>query len=132
MEGLVAVSLIAGCKAEKPSIVGEYEGTYSRTSHHQVNDLVISFEQGKVYFKFTGKTYSCSGEQEYLPPSGHGEYKVVDNKLILTDKAYRTANFDWTLVLNGEFDCTHKEGTLKLQQYNEKTNRYHKIVLEKK
>lgn len=150
LEGLVAVSLIAGCKAEKPEkpdIAGKWEGTYSRTSHRQVEDLTISFEEeGKIYFAFTDTyiakekgeppveygTYKCIGEQQYLPPSGHGEYKIVDNKIILEDKAFRIANFDWTLVLNGEFDYMYKDGVLGLKQHDKKTNRYHNIILKKK
>ena len=136
LEGIViwSISLVYNCNKNPinslTSIIGEYKGTYSRISNYRSNNPFI--EKGPINFKFVEKTYSCGGEMRYLPPSGSGEYKIVNDKIILKDTGRHTAEFDWTLILNGEFNFIfNNNNSLRLYQYDGKYDRYHDIFLTK-
>ena len=80
------------------------DGTY-------VGIFTIKLEDGQtktggVTFTFNGNSYSCNPEKLYLPPSGEGSFHVIGQVLRLKDTALHTAEFDWTLILNGDTALT--------------------------
>jgi len=86
-------------------------------------------DSGPATFIFTDTSYSCWGEKYLLPPSGGGKYSIIDDKMVLNDTSYHTAEFDWTLILNGEFDYWFDGKNLRLEQSDRAHNRRHKILL---
>jgi len=78
-----------------------YNGTYSIT--HNFNTGSSFTESGPVTFIFTDTSYHCYGEEYLLPPSGGGEYSIIGEIMVLNDMVPHTAEFNWTLILNGEF-----------------------------
>ena len=123
--------LLTGCdiEDEPPEIQGVYKGTYSRTEYFATDS--VSTREGPATFKFTGTDYSCYGEEFYLPPGGAGEYTISDSKIILIDLVGHTAEFDWSLILNGEFDYSFDGKNLILTQHDTKRGRFHRATLIK-
>ena len=108
---------------------GTYNGTYSIT-HHYNTDWALT-ESGPATFVFTDTSYSCYGEEYLLPPGGGGEYEIVGDVMVLNDMMNHIANFDWTLILDGEFDYRFDGNNLRLEQADAIHNRFHLISLVK-
>lgn len=126
--------LLGGCQiGNEPSrtqdLQGVWEGTYTRTDHFGTDSALT--QEGSATFRFTGTEYSCYGEEFYLPPGGAGNYRISDSKIILTDLAGHTAEFDWSLILSGEFDYSFDGKNLTLTQHDTKRERFHRATLTK-
>ena len=107
------------------SIDGTYRGTFTVTHG---SGLV---ESGVVTISFVGGQYTCSPEQKYLPPSGSGLYVIVADTIRLTDTAAHTAEFDWTLILNGSFSFQLNGSDVVLSQQDSEHQRYRRIDLNR-
>ncbi len=106
---------------------GCYKGTYSITHYYNTDSSFT--DSGPATFIFTDTSYSCWGENYLLPPSGGGKYSIIDDKMVLNDTAPHTAEFDWTLILNGEFDYWFDGKNLRLEQFDRAHNRHHKFLI---
>ena len=82
---------------------------------------------------FTGSTtvnilnngqYNCSGNANYIPAGGSGTFSKSDNKIIFEDINLWTANFDWNLVLNGEYDYLFDGNNLKLTAFKNNVGQF--------
>jgi hypothetical protein len=102
---------------------GTYQGTFTIT--HSTG-LVQS---GKVTFTFTDGRYTCVPETRYLPPSGAGSFVMGHNTISLTDTVPHTAEFDWTLILGGEFAVWSSGSHPILVQDDQKYQRHRTIDL---
>ncbi len=71
---------------------GTYSGTFTVTRGSEKNTRNTSL-------KLENGTYSCTTR-------GSGNYSVSNNKIIFNDENNWTADFDWNLILNGEYDYT--------------------------
>jgi hypothetical protein len=111
------------------SIEGVYKGTYSIT-YNVFADNQYSL-QGPVNFQFTKNTYRCEGKKQWLPPSGVGRYSYDPGFITLTDTVGHSADFDWTLILNGKFFIISNGNHLLLIRYDLRYNRKHEIELDK-
>lgn len=125
----VVIIFLYGCKEKsvQPNdtdcvLNGTYAGVFSLIQ----NENVLS---GNVTFFFKDTTYSCIPETALLPPTGGGKFEIAGNKIILTDMAVHTANFDWTLILNGEFSYTNRNNVIVMIQADTVHHRYRKIEL---
>ncbi|HSP88994.1 MAG TPA: hypothetical protein VLN45_12735 [Ignavibacteriaceae bacterium] len=104
---------------------GTYEGIFTIVESNN------STQSGKVTFTLSNNNYSSSPEKRYLPPAGGGAFQINKNKIFLEDKIIHTADFDWTLILNGEFEFTYDGVKLILTQNDLQFNRFRKIELIK-
>jgi hypothetical protein len=123
---LILILFFSACEEEGitlPLRNGTYVGTFSIKR----DDGAV--QAGGVTFTFRGNTYSCIPENLYLPPSGAGSYRLSGNTLTLTDTARHTAEFDWTLILNGDFTYSFDGNILTLIQDDIKYRRYRTIEL---
>lgn len=130
---LAGLLLLSGCQdnptaSDSVQIEGEYNGTFTITYH--VGTDSARTETGAVEFSFDDGRYDVDGEQRYLPPRGGGKY-TIGRSINLTDREFHTAEFDWSLILNGSFDYELKESTLTMTQLSEDRNRYREIVLQR-
>ena len=105
------------------SLDGTYRGIFTITHG---NGLV---ETGSVTFIFSGDRYSCMPEKQYLPPSGAGCFQLIGRTMKLMDTVAHTAEFDWTLILNGAFSFTYDGVHLVLVQQDEQHQRHRFIEL---
>lgn len=107
----------------RPIQAGDYVGTFSIRSENGTT------QSGLVTFRFRANTYSCIPEKVYLPPSGGGSYRLGDKSLTLTDTVMHTAEFDWTLILNGDFTYSNDGEKITLIQNDTAHRRYRTIEL---
>jgi len=86
-------------------------------------------QAGGAIFRFRTNTYSSTPEKLYLPPSGAGSYRLNGNTLTLTDTVPHTADFDRSLILNGDFTYFNDANKITLTQDDTKYRRYRTIEL---
>ena len=118
-----ACSDLAGSSSD---IQGTFQGTFTITHSTGVS------ESGIVTFTFSGGQYTCTPETQYLPPSGAGLFSRLDRTIWLKDTVAHTAEFDWTLILNGAFSVIYDGTHLVLAQNDVKYQRHRKIELTRK
>ena len=123
---IIVCAFCSGCD-EVPLNLAIRNGTYVGTFTIRQPDGTE--QSGGVTFIFNGERYSCFPEKYYLPPSGAGTCYSRGNTVTLTDNVAHTAEFDWTLILGGDFNFSFDGKTLTLTQNDTKYNRYRTIIL---
>jgi len=109
-----------------PEMEGSFEGTF--TISHSTG-LV---ETGSVTFTFIDNRYTCTPNTAFLPPSGSGTFVVEGNIICLADTVLHTAEFDWTLILTGEFSMLFDGTHMVLDQHDQKYHRHRRIDLRRR
>ena len=90
--------LSVGCNKPNKSIIeGKFKGKFN-----------VTYKSGKQSGKTTlillnGK-FSCSGNSDRIPAGGSGIYSFDDKTITFSDENIWTADFDWNLILNGQYD----------------------------
>jgi len=81
----------------KPIEEGTYSGTFTviYSSGKRTGTTTLSLENGK---------YICTGNSDRIPAGGSGDYSIKDNKITFNDVNFWTAEFDWNLILKGEYN----------------------------
>ncbi len=135
---LLAVALFAGCHdtVDTPAgssgvvINGDYSGAYTRVDGYSTaNPTTVT---GDVSLTVTDGHYQIAGKR-YAPPSGCGTLDVVPagDAVTLDDQCYHTAEFDWTLILNGTFTLTRDGWKIILEQVDATHDRMVRLELTK-
>lgn len=79
---------------------GTYAGTFQR---HTANGGQLS----NVTIIFSKNNWSGQSEFSKYPALCHGTYRNIEgNKINFENHCVWTAEFDWTLILSGEFEIT--------------------------
>jgi hypothetical protein len=122
---LVLTSLACdhGVDPIRPIQIGDYVGTFSIKAENGTT------QTGGVIFGFHPTKYICIPEKAYLPPSGAGSYRLDENTITLTDTVAHTAEFDWTLILNGDFTYSNDGNKITLIQNDIKYRRVRTLEL---
>lgn len=111
---LIGFILLSGCSEseEVPGLIelsGTYEGTftveYSNGGLSQSNPVTVSFSDN---------TFASTVGENRFPAGGSGKYELGVNSIIFTDDNIWTADFDWNLVLNGEYSVIVSENIITL------------------
>ena len=76
---------------------GTYKGTFTVTysSGTQTGQTTLELKNGK---------FSCSGNSNRIPAGGSGTYSLDNGKITFNDENFWTADFDWNLILSGQYD----------------------------
>lgn len=91
------------------SLEGRYAGTFSRTGM----DTVV------VEINFAGNAFEGQSTQSKYPAICHGSFELDKSKVIFNDSCVWTADFDWTLILSGEFSILFEdERNIKIWREN--------------
>jgi hypothetical protein len=130
---LLCSLFFAACNSTDPSPnpsirPGTYEGIFSITYFVGTDSASIVQSQTIFTFNDTGR-YTCDGDVRYTPPTGGGEYHVIDDSLLLKDLVPHTTEFDWSLILNGTFSIEQSGDTLILAQVDRSRSRDRHIVM---
>ena len=102
---LFIFAMIFGCDgSESPFDIfqGNYEGTFTRTSptaFYPPADVTLTLRDGK----FTGESNSPK-----YPAICKGTYRIDGDVIEFTNECVWTADFDWTLILNGKFTLSEQ------------------------
>ena len=111
---MVATLFIGGCDKSEDS--GSFNGTYKGIFELTNSDPTVDFMplKGDVSVTLSGKGYQSTANSNYAPAGGQGTYTAKRNEIVFTDTLFRTANFDWNLVLNGSYKVTRKADSVHL------------------
>jgi hypothetical protein len=111
---LVSVLALAGCDKEwfGKSIEGRYAGTFTRTGtgNTPTANVTLEFSNGK---------FSGASDMTTYPAICNGEYSTSGKWLNITNQCVFTANFDWTLIFNNEYQYELNGDNLRITRvYN--------------
>jgi hypothetical protein len=127
----IFLSLLIGCNEDPAGTSsaevidpGIYSGQFFFT---EKNDSIVS----TVQFTFAESTYTCVPQMLYHPPAGAGKYRMHGDSVELRDLSAHTANFDWTLILDGNFGFRRSGATITLSQKDDVRERTRRIELSK-
>jgi hypothetical protein len=108
--GLIGLSLLFfSCDKNDTNVTveeGVYSGTFSVKYSGGSNSGITTLELKN------GK-FTCTAGTNRFPAGGSGNYTVKNDKIIFEDVNFWTADFDWNLILNGEYDYTINGKKLK-------------------
>ena len=97
--------LILSCESDRKNDLRIQEGTYSGTFQRQIafgggGDIV------NVTITFSSDNWTGQGERDKYPALCHGKYNLDGQKIVFTNECVWTAEFDWSLILGGDYDFT--------------------------
>lgn len=109
---LLLIFGFSGCKKtiSNPEVIpnGTYFGTFQRN--------LISGKGQKANIRITFSSGKWNGQSDIAnyPALCHGTYKTEGNKVIIENECAFTANFDWSLILSGEYKLQTEGDTLTI------------------
>lgn len=89
----------AGCESDGDVRLpeGKYNGYFSRSSVDQDGT------PSEITLLFSGNTFQGSSATSKYPAICQGTYSIKGDKITFTNSCPWTADFDWTLILGGEY-----------------------------
>ena len=63
-------------------------------------------ESGTATLELKDGRYTCTGNPNRVPAGGSGSYTISNGKITFNAEGGWTADFDWNLILMGEYDYT--------------------------
>lgn len=87
---------------------GSYTGTFT-----------VEYSDGQSYSNpvtvtISGSHYSCTAGENHIPAGGHGTFTIDGSKITFRDELMWTADFDWNLILNGEYNFKIDGGEIEI------------------
>lgn len=119
------VTLLLACEEEKLNLAdGTYKGTFTVTysSGTQTGQTTLEIKNG---------VFTCTGNSSRIPAGGSGAFSVNKRTIAFSDKNFWTADFDWNLILNGDYNYTFNGSKLKLTKSSNGGTGYYEYDLEK-
>ena len=111
----MSLLVVLGCNDDETSAVppvleGTYEGTFERDDMR--SDVTLTLENGE---------FSGSSNKDRFPAICNGTYTQQDGQATFADVCVWTADFDWTLILSGEWDVqTTTDALIMLNENGDK------------
>ncbi len=108
---VLATSILLTVACKKPSTSAAISsGTYSGRFIYRSQNMAYQYKEAAVTITLAGQNYSSTGHSDYFPAGGTGTYAISDTaRITFNDTGAHTANFDWNLILNGDY-AYHYEG----------------------
>ncbi|GAA0878613.1 hypothetical protein GCM10009119_15810 [Algoriphagus jejuensis] len=107
----LSLFLLTGCGdgnlSNRRIPIGTYEGTFQRDwvwGEDSIANITLTFE---------GNRWSGTSNIAKYPALCRGNYSIEGDKITFQNECPWTADFDWTLVLSGEYDLTKSDKTLE-------------------
>jgi hypothetical protein len=96
-------------KQNLPIADGFYKGTFTLTSS-------TSMMSGDLTIEIKGDRFTASGNSNRIPAGGSGTWSLDPDKqlIVFQDENFWTADFDWSLILSGEFNYSFNGESLVL------------------
>ena len=116
---LTGLGLLAACKKQQQSTpipVGSYSG---RFIYDNTLALVPNHHESKVTVTFDGVNYTSSGGANRYPAGGSGSYTTGNNQITFNDINVWTADFDWGLILSGNYNYHYEGDTVVITKPND-------------
>ena len=100
---------IASCNKDGTgSVTGTYVSTFTVTypTHTATGNATVKLHRNGQF--------NCSRDTNNIPAGGSGTFTKTADKMAFKDINYWTADFDWNLILNGEYNFSLDGKNLKL------------------
>jgi hypothetical protein len=108
-EGIEDENKLAICFPSNDTIV--YKGTFERSS-------LSGVQTADVTLKFKDGVFVGNSSKQLFPAIGTGTVSSSNASTItFRNQSMWTANFDWTLILDGTFDVTAKGDSLRFSKF---------------
>jgi len=108
---LTLVITIVGCNKDddntETNVDGNYIGVFERDGN--TSDVELTFNNG---------TWNGASETEKFPALCNGTYSISGNAITFENTCPWTAEFDWTLILSGDWNYNLNGNTLVLIKTN--------------
>lgn len=118
---LILFILLAAFACEKENITnttakkltkGNYSGTFCRDDGY--NEPVVA----SVNLSFSEDQWSGSGEFPKYPALCHGTYSIDGDNIVFTNECAWTAEFDWSLILSGNYGLKISGDSIEFSRLN--------------
>ncbi|MEP0987356.1 hypothetical protein [Ekhidna sp.] len=112
---LITIVFINSCDDERLTLAdldGTYEGNFIRSSPY------AKYAPAQVTLTFAKGQFQGASEKTKYPAICNGTYEVEGDKVEFINTCIWTAEFDWSLILSGEFYIEFEANTLTLQRKN--------------
>ena len=112
---IISALLVTSCDDESVGLIdieGTYEGTFIRTSPN------AKYEPSQVTLIFSNNQFQGESEITKYPAICRGSYEIKGTNVVFTDSCFWTAEFDWSLILSGEFAAELTSDELTMQRKN--------------
>jgi hypothetical protein len=125
------ITLLISCESAEnlvndPLLPGTYSGIFYRTSPGE-NCVVLN----PVSLELTFTRFEGSGNNTRYPSICKGTYTVKGDKVEFIDECFWTAEFDWSLILSGEYNLSVEGTTLKMtRQYENDMQDMYELELQ--
>lgn len=108
---ILAAGILSTVACKKSSTIAAIsDGIYSGRFIYRSQNMAYQYKEATVIITFTGQNYTSTWHSDYFPAGGTGTYSTSDNaRITFSDMGVHTANFDWNLILNGDY-AYHYEG----------------------
>jgi len=110
---MVTTLFLSACQEESHVISG-IEGTYE--GHFIRSSPTAKYQPSKVILTLSNGEFRGESERTKYPAICNGTYEVKGNKVEFSNACVWTAEFDWTLILSGEFSAELASDELTLQR----------------
>ena len=121
MKGFIVALLILGCAFSgcEKDIITNFSGRYSGIFiYNNPADSQALPPSGPASITFDKNTYTSTGNPDRIPAGGSGTFEVINSQDVKFEDSNRwTADFDWGLILNGEYRYQAKGDSLLLAKY---------------
>jgi hypothetical protein len=109
-----------GCeKEEDPSVSGNFTGVFYRTSPNS------TWTQSQVSLNLNANSFSGQSADARYPAICHGSWTAGEETIEFSNSCIWTADFDWTLILDGEYNYELNGDHLKIWKITgDKTDTY--------
>ncbi|MCA5005399.1 hypothetical protein [Sphingobacterium bovistauri] len=113
---LFPLLVFAACKKDSNTIQELESGVYKGTFRVDYDGKIYTASDIEVVLN-SDKSYNSTGNNNpRIPAGGSGTYVLKDNIIIFDDKNPWTAEFDWGLILAGEYKITSSNKKLILKK----------------
>lgn len=113
---VVASAVFISCKKNKNDnqrITGTYKGTFQRYGP------AVDGAVANVTLNFNDNKFSGESNMQYYPAICTGKFSVNGSKINFESECMWPADFDWSLILNGEYEVTINGNNLEIiRSYN--------------
>jgi hypothetical protein len=111
---LALVIALISCEAGEdlmngPLVPGTYKGIFYRTESG-----ATCYVLNQVSLELTSDRFSGSSSVSHYPAICHGTYSLNGTKIKFADECFWTAEFDWSLILSGEYTLSIDGNKVKM------------------
>lgn len=109
--------------------IGSFSGEYKIFHNYGASDE--SWSSGMTELTIDENGYHLTESTYITPPLSGGRCDWSETTISFQDTVIHTAEFDWTLIIDGSYDYTYDGSILELSQFDPDYNRKYTYILTK-